>query len=219
MVLVTAAQSVRSAADWIEDMAWHRRMFRQSRFRWVPEDPMSIALAWTRGRLEYQTVADLRFLDARLGELREFASGVDDAMLAPLREAEARCSEEEWQSGLRLVGLAPRDVRVLRYSAPREIVPHRDAMRALDGIPIPNPFSQVWELRQVRSMYRAAEDLLEDTFCDLVLELEPARGWAYLADQTLLHTSARTLQQRVEDQRSARGEPGDARRTPVQHYL
>lgn len=218
MVCVSASAAVRTPGDWLDDMAWHRRMFRQSRFRWVPEDPLSIALAWTRGRLVYETPRDLRFLDERLSALREFAAGIDDAMLAPLSEAEERCTPADWQTGLGLVGLAPRDVTVLRYSAPSDVAPHREAVRALRGIPLPNPFSQVWELRQVRGMYSAAEDLLEDTFCDLAVELAPTQGWEHLARMTVHHTSARTLQLRVEDQRASHGEPGDARRSREQHY-
>ena len=52
---VTSQAVVRDPADWIEDMTWHRRMFRHSKFRWVPEDPIAIALTWTRGQLIYDT--------------------------------------------------------------------------------------------------------------------------------------------------------------------
>ncbi len=43
-----AMTAARKPSDWLEDMTWHRRMYDQSKFRWVPEDPMSIALTWTK---------------------------------------------------------------------------------------------------------------------------------------------------------------------------
>lgn len=214
-----SAQAVlREPADWIEDMTWHRRMFRQSHFRWVPEDPMSIALTWTRGRLVHETPHHLRLLDNQLSALRGFACGIDDAMLGPLADAKRRCTTGTWKAGLELVGLTPRDIEVLRHGAPAEIAPHQEAKRALRGIPLPNPFSQVWELRQMRSMYAAAENLLEDVICDLAIELAPDQGWHNISQVTRFHRSARALQHRVEAQRAERGEPGDPRREPLQRY-
>lgn len=216
-----SALAIREPADWVEDMTWHRRMFRQSKFRWVPDDAMSIALSWTRGRLVYDTPAHLRLVDEQLLALKGFACGIDDAMLAPLTEARQRSGSADWKAGLELVGLTPLDIEILRHSAlstPRDAPLHREARRAIHGIPWSNPFSQVWELRQMRGMYAAAENLLEDAFCDLALELAPEQGWHNLSQLTLRHRSARTLQHRVEDQRVTRGEPGDPRREPVQRY-
>lgn len=218
MATMTTATAPRHPSDWVEDMSWHRRMYRQSRFRWMPEDPAAIALTWTRGRLEYATPGDMRLLDRQLDDLREFASGIDLAMLEPLAEAERRCSANDWSTGLELTGMSTRDLKVLRHGAPHLTTVHREARRAMRGIPWPNPFSRVWELRQMRGMYRAAEQLLEDTFCDLTIELAPAQGWQHLSQMTLYHRSARTLQSRVEDQREARGVPGDLRREPSQRY-
>ena len=219
MMGAVSAQPVhRDPADWIEDMTWHRRMYAQSKFRWVPEDPMSIALMWARGRLNYETPGDLKRLDEQIYALRGFACGIDDAMLAPLITAQRQCRPTDWHAGLDLVGLTQRDIQILRHGAPQEIAPHREAKRALRGIPLPNPFSQVWELRQMRGMYAAAENLLEDAFCDLVIELAPEQGWHNLPQLTLHHRSTRTLQLRVEEQRAERGAPGDPRREPAQRY-
>lgn len=179
---------------------------------------MAIALTWTHGRLAFETPAHLRLLDQELLDLRDFAAQIDAAMLAPLAEAERRAAPADWKVGLELTGLTALDVRILRRSAPREIVPNTEAKRALRGIPLPNPFSQVWELRQMRGMYAAAENLLEDAFSDLVVELAPTHGWHNLAQLTTSHRSARTLQLRIEAQRELRGEPGDPRRIPAQRY-
>lgn len=215
---VGAAAAVRDPSAWLDDVTWHRRMFAQSQFRWVPEDPMSIALRWTRGRLEYDSPRDLSFLDDRLHSLRDYTAGIDDSMLAPLADAQRRCAPRQWADGLQLVGLTDRDVQGLRHAAPGVVKPHPQASRALRGIPLRNPFTDVWELRQIRGMYTAAEDLIEDTFCDLATELAPTLGWTLLAGMTRYHRSARTLQRRVEAQRLVRGEPGDPRRVPQQRY-
>lgn len=215
----TARQAAgRDPRDWVDDLAWHRRMYAQSRFRWVPEDPLSIALTWTRGRIAYDSPAHVRLLDEQLLALRGFAAQIDDAMIAPLLEAKKRCAPVDWAAGLGLVGMTPLDLEILRFGAPRDITPNRQVKRALRGIPLPNPFSQVWELRQVRGMYAAAEDLIEDTFCDLVTELVPEHGWNNVAQLSLAHRSARSLQLRIEEQRRTRGEPGDPRRQPAQRY-
>lgn len=194
-------------------------MFGQSHFRWVPEDPMAIALTWTRGRMQFDRPPHLHFLDTQLLSLRTFAAGIDDAMVPLLRTAQDRCTAEDWALGLQLIDMTPHDVRVLRHSAPSGApARHREASRALRGIPLPNPFSQVWELRQMRAMYEAAENLIEDTFCDLLVELAQTHAWEALAGHTLRHRSARTLQERVVAQRDVRGEPGDPRRVPEQRY-
>jgi hypothetical protein len=215
---VNAQPSPRDPADWITDLTWHRRMFAQSRFRWAPEDPLAIALTWMSGRLVYEEPAHLHLVDSRLSALRGFSSQIDDAMLAPLREARRACTAAAWKSGLELVGLSPRAVEILRHGAPQTITPNAEAARALVGIPLPNPFSRIWELRQIRGMYTAAENILEDVFCDLSVELAPTHGWQRLSEFTHHHRSERTLQLRINHQRATRGAPGDPRRESLQRY-
>ncbi len=219
MTGVTAAVAMpRDPGDWVEDMSWHRRMFAQSKFRWAPEDPMALALTWARGRLVYDSPAHLRLLDERRMDLADFASQIDDAMVAPLTEARRRCKRKDWLAGLELIGLTPTDVEILEFHAHRRPIPNREVRRALRGIPLPNPFSQVWELRQMRSMYTAAENLLEDTLCDLVVELAPTQGWDYLGQLMSYPISGSSLRWLVDEQRRDRGEPGDPRRVPAQHF-
>lgn len=200
-------------------MIWHRRMFAESHFRWAPEDPYAIALTWTRGRLAYETVRDFRLLDQQILQLNIYAAQIDDAMAPLLSEAQSSCTSTEWGRGLQLVDLTTTEAEVLRHGAQPRPTPHPEVRRALRGIPLPNPFSQIWELRQMREMYRAAEHVLEDTLCDLALELV-ADGvtWPMLALQTQRHGSERTLQLRVDDQRALRGAPGDTRRHPSQTF-
>ena len=218
MVLVSTATVERAPDDWLEDASWHRRMFRQSHFRWVPEDSLAIALAWTRGRLVYETPGHLRTLDQQRHALHEFAAGIDDSMVAPLNLAEQACGPRRFRQGLELIDTTLEEVTLLRFFAPRSVEQHREAQRALRGIPLPNPFSQVWEMRQMRAMYQAAEDLLLDVYCDLILELAPHHGWHALAQLGRDNRSEAALRATVEDQRRRRGEPGDARRAPAQSY-
>lgn len=218
MASVSTAAVERAPEDWLEDVHWHRRMYRQSHFRWVPEDPMGIALSWTRGRVLYETPGHLRVLDARRHALHEFATGIDDCMVGPLNLAEQQCGPRQFRDGLELIDMTLDHMTLLRFFAPREVKPHREAVRALRGIPLPNPFSQVWEMRQMRSMYQAAEDLLLDVYCDLILELAPSHGWHALAQLGKDNRSEPALRAVVADQRQRRGEPGDPRRAPQQRY-
>lgn len=219
MLNMGAATALRSPADWLEDMTWHRRMYGQSKFRWVPEDPLSIALRWTKGRLEHTTPGHLRRLDVQIHDLRNYAAGIQDAMLEPLTQARERCTKGDYETGLALVGLTSTDVGILRHSAiAGRVHNHPEARRALQGIPLPNPFNQVWELRQMHGMYEAADNILEDTFCDLATELTEERGWDEIAAVTLWHSTGLGLQRRVQQQRQDRGEPGDPRRHQMQRY-
>lgn len=217
MSAVAAAR--RDPSNWIEDMSWHRRMFRQSYFRWVPEDAMSLALQWTHGRILHETPGHLRTLDQQIIDLQLYSSGIDVATSALLEEARMKSSAADWRAGLALVGLSIDDARNLRFDAQGLPVPqHREVRRALKGWPLPNPFSQVWELRQMRGMYKAAEHLLVDALCDLVVELAPTHGWHNLSQVTRYNNSAKQLRTRVKWQRECRGEPGDERRIPNQTY-
>lgn len=194
-------------------------MYDQSKFRWAPEDPMSIALTWTRGRVEFTTPGHLRQLDTQLHALRHYAAGIEDAMLDPLALARQRCATQDYRAGLELIGMTQRDVDILRFSAlGGRVHNHPEAKRALRGIPLPNPFSQVWELRQMHGMYAAADNILEDTFCDLAAELAEDRGWDSLAPLAYLHRTGNGLRLRVEQQRRDRGLPGDPRRRVEQRY-
>lgn len=215
---MSASAVRRDPSDWVEDMSWHRRMFGQSFFRWVPEDAMSLALTWTKGRVLFETPGHLRSLDGQLVALRSYAAGIEHAMVPILDAARRLSPADHWRVGLELTGLTTQDVALLQFYAPGETTPNREVRRALKGWPLQNPFSQIWELRQMRAMYTAAENLLEDGFCDLAIELAPSQGWDNLSQLTLHNNFADGLQQRVSWQRELRGEPGDPRRTPLQNY-
>jgi len=223
------ARPVRTASvsleQWVEDVVWHRRMYRQSRFRWVQEDPFRIATWFTRGRIVHETPRHLARLDEQLLELRAHIEEICDAIAARTRRIRAAAGgheSSEWRMCLALAGQEPGTIARLERSAsgrPNSEATNHDVQRTLRGFPCPNPVTEVWELAQLEAMYSAAELLLEDTFCDLAAELAAARSWAGLADFTT-ETDGDNLRRRVARQRSTRGPEGDPRRQRglVQHY-
>lgn len=213
------AAALREPEHWVEDTQWHRRMYAQSMFRWAPEDPVTVALRWTRGRVVFETPGHLRLLDRQLLQLRDFAAQIDDIMAGRLRLASKLGSSMITSRCLELISMTADESALLRWSAPPDEPPRmREADRVLAGIPVPNPFTQIWELRQLRSMYTAADNLLEDAYCDLAAELfDAGTSWDRLA-QVTSHFVGTGLQMRVQEQRELRGEPGDPRRVPEQRY-
>lgn len=216
-----AGTPARTPADWVEDLTWHRRMFGESHFRWVPEDAYTIALRYTRGQVVHETPTQLGRLDTRIAELQLYIGELDAAVGVALTVARMRLGGDRWVAARDLVGLSDMEARMLLGTRRPEdrIDPNADARRALRGWPLPNPLTQAWELRQMAGMYRAAENVLEDTLADLVLELvDRHRDWTVLASLLTLTRYSRSLRRRVDDQRAARGEPGDPRRLPLQRY-
>lgn len=206
---------------WVEDTTWHRRMFGQSMFRWAPEDPMVIALNYTRGRLTFDTAGHLRFLDQQGLAIRDFAGRIDDVIAAHIREGIRTGGERLAQDCLSIIDVSPLDAAMLEFGASSvgRVLP--EVVRVQRDVPLPNPFTLVWELRQLRSMYTAADHLIEDAYCDLALELHDegaGLSWSRLAQVTPTCYDGDTVKTRVQAQRAARGHPGDLRRTPEQRY-
>ena len=209
----------RPTADWREDILWHRQMYRQSRFRWAAENATNIAMRSTRGRLEFSTPGQLAALEGHRMELLGYTDQFRLAMASPLREAR-RAYGARWGTALALVGMSTMDARIIIWSAvgtTPDQVTNTDVRRVLRGIPLPNPLTEVWELRQLHSMFQAASDLLEDAVCDLVHELSDHYCLDALAPLTV-SSAADQLRMRIESQREQRGEPGDRRRIPQQRY-
>lgn len=203
----------REPKDWLEDLEWHFRMYRPACFQWAPEAPHQLALQWLNNRLVFDRPADVRFLDRRRVDVLEAAGASTDAMVPYIADT-TLCPDRA--KALELIGLTDLDLRILkRPFVPPGAEKQPYVAQALKGWPLPNPFSLLWELKQVREMWQAADDLVEDTFADLVLELVPQHGWHNLAQLTRWHNAADALQFRVEDQRRGRGAPGDPRRAPA----
>lgn len=203
---------------WVDDVAWHRQMLRQSRLRWTHENAMAIALHFTRGQLEYRSEHDLERLGAQQLRLLDEASAVRRAIARPLRAVyqEIRVT---WADALNVVGLTDDEAHLILWQgAVQGSEGTRETRRVTSGLPWSNPLTEVWELRQLASLYAAAAAILEDVVCDLADEL--VGEWRDLAKVAPL-TSSRSpgqLLMRLEDNRSARGSVGDPRRQRGQHY-
>lgn len=213
-------QARREPCHWVEDATWHRRMFAESMFRWVPEDPMAIVLCYTRGRLLFETPGDLRFLDQRGLAVRDFAGRIDDIMARHIREGFRVAGESIANDCLAVIDVSPRQAAQLEFAAQPISSRFREAERVVEGIPLPNPFTLVWELRQLRSMYTAVDDMIEDAYCDLAQELHDAgRTWQQIAQVSpTCYGDVNQVRARIAEQRRLRGESGDPRRSPEHRY-
>jgi hypothetical protein len=190
-------------------------MFKFSRFRWTAEHVMAVVTRRTDGRLGYHTVADLRLLQSYLEPLQFYTQQVREAMGDRLRAAlstvpspqiieelgldKIEASAAVWNAGIS----KPEDRTNLNIRAVLEYVPFR------------NPLIEAWELKQLLRMYEAAGGLLEDTICDLIVELRDTRPAGVLAEAS--HTLGR-IDDRVAMAREKRGGPGDPRRMPSQIF-
>lgn len=181
---------------------------------------MVIALSYTRGRLTFDTPGHLRFLDEQGLAVRDFAGRIDDVIAAHIREGIRTGGERLAQDCLTVIDISPLDAAMLEFGASSvgRILP--EVARVQHDVPLPNPFTLVWELRQLRSMYTAADHLIEDAYCDLAMELHNDAGlnWGRLAQVTPTCYDGDTVKARVQTQREARGDPGDLRRKPQQRY-
>lgn len=208
--------SERAPSEWVDDLRWHQHMFQRSWFRWVPEDPLTLVLSWTDGRLEYQSLSHLTWAQGRLHQLSSYAGGIDREITRCLVVARETCAPSQWTAGLELMQLDP-PPNSLSNSPYQAQGPSAEVRRIQRHVPLLNPMTTVWELRQMRSLYHCAEDLLDDVICDLALELHPEHGWSAL-QEALGPPQGRDLYERVQLQRARRGEPGDPRRRSSQRY-
>lgn len=215
--LISAAG--RGPEYWIEDMTWHRQMFRGSYYRWVPEDAFALALRWVRGTCVFETPAGLRVIDTARWDMGRPHGALFSAMASRLRRVRTELHPSQWHEALELVALTGYEPRLmLQELDPVPASANADVARAVRGWPSRNPLSELWELKQFNSLWRAADDVLGDTFADLVIELAPRYGWEHLTTMVRACSTPRALQFMVECQRKDRGEPGDPRRQPEQRY-
>lgn len=212
---MTTARWERSVADWVDDLAWHRHMFAQSRFRWLGEDVTTVALRYTRGRLEFTTLADLARLDEQLVELRDHILRLNASVAEPLHHVRDALPHN-WTGALNAVGLSPVQAGQIMWAGGPPLR-DRETQRVLGGIPWCNPLTEVWELLQLVGMYESAAAVLEDAVCDLAEELLQDRSAPAVAAHTVDRVPQQ-LQMRIEDNLEERGPAGDARRRPRQSY-
>jgi len=208
---------------WLEDLAWHRETYRESKFRWWDTDVMAIVTYNTWGRVDFTTLEHLRWLEQwRLG-LLAFAAQCRNAMAAPLREAQETFGTINWQPIADAVGLTVLECSTTvwfdTYAAAADRVGNAQVQRVqkmVGGMVFGNPLILIFELKQLWRMYQTADNVHEDTLCDLVEELRGTRRLEDIAGAAGM--SAAGLEHRVADARAARGGPGDPRRIPAQQF-
>jgi len=204
---------------WLNDLHWHRRMFREARFRWSGEDVMAIITRYTGGQLSFTTVHHLELLQRYQLQLGEYSSQVRNAMAEPLQLANESLGGE-WVPTSDALRMSVVDCKATTWFAigvtPEERT-NVNVKRVLHGLPFANPLIEAWELKQLWRLYETAVDLLEDTICDLVDELRPTRPVDVLVAATDTRNESGLIQ-RVNYARELRGGPEDGRPVPAQIF-
>lgn len=210
--------AARPVEAWVDDLVWHRRMFQQSRYRWLPEDAVQIALRATGGTVEFTTPRQLQRLDKQLLTLEGFTHQIRHTYVNELRRARDALSPSDWGDALRYLGVSLDEAAFLFRIIGPEAHPGNDQTRRVTrGIPWVTPLSRAWELQQLLMLWDAACALVEDCVCDLVVELAADRGLSSLVGLTRDYKLI-DLQWRIENNYEQRGDPGDPRRARVQTY-
>lgn len=213
-------------AHWIDDLAWHRQVYKQSKFRWDGTEALLVATEFTGGRQDFRTVADLRELEVYRLTLSEYTTTCQRALGLALQEARSGLGTSDWEGIAALLDLSAVDCSTSSYFArwgdPRIAGQFsnpqvRRIRKMCAGFFFASPLLLAWELSQLWKLYRAAEELLEDTLVDLVVELQPHVHTSDLLHA--LHTTTEVgLSNRINSQRHDRGPAGDPRRTPRQQF-
>ncbi|SHN88837.1 hypothetical protein SAMN05660350_04827 [Geodermatophilus obscurus] len=216
-------ERLQRAARWLDDLTWHKRMYRPARFRWWPEHLIDICTRTTGGQLDFTTVADLELLRRHRSVVQDVVDTFGGAI--GQRLADAYMTVGSYDTIGAELGLTMTDIRVMViWSAPENsdsggwIHPQISrVLRVVGRQPFRNPLIETWELLQLQRMYRAAVDIFEDLTVDLIGELRGRRPDAVLAAASGSGTVER-MERRVRWAHEARGGPGDPRRYPNQFF-
>lgn len=202
-------------ALWLDDVRWHKQMFRQSRFQWDAHDVLRIVTGSTGGQLDFTTVAHLRRLQSSQDQVCDFSAQCQVAMAEPLGRARSRLG---WEWTTEVLGLTVVECTMALALAggTGQEPPNDEVRRVLRQLPLTNPVTQAWELKQLWRLHEAARDVLEDAICDLLVELLAGHPSDELKRATGPLTGSPAL--RVECARLERGGPGDPRRIPRQRF-
>lgn len=216
--LETAYPSSPNAALWLDDLRWHKKMYRESRFRWWGQHAVDIVTWETGGQTEFVTLGHLEELQRHQYRVLDQACVVRNAMAQRLQLA-SDAYGDDWVTVSAALGLTEVECASAVWFAgyaPAEEFESANVQRVLKFVPFRNPLIEAWELKQLLRLFEAAADLLEDAICDLVEELLPTRPVAAIA--AAADTPASGLQQRVDQARDERGAAGDSRRIPEQVF-
>lgn len=209
------------AARWLDDLMWHKRMYRPARFRWWPEHLVDICTKTTGGQLDFFTIAHLQLLPRHRNSIRDVVDRFSGAIGQRLADAYLTIGSYD-TIGVQL-GLTMAEIRSMVIwsdvdNAGPEGWSHPQISRVLRVVgrqPFRSPLIEAWELLQLSRMYQAAADIFEDLTVDLIGELRGQRPDEVLAMASASGTVTR-MEQRIERAYDARGGPGDPRRYPSQ---
>lgn len=208
-----------AASMWLEDLRWHKKMYRDSQFRWDAQDVIGILTWHTGGQTEFTTVDDLRALQAHQYAVMDQADRARNALADRVIIAQQELAGD-WDSVLGSLGMSDLECEAAIWfaaSAGDDARDSADVRRVLKFVPFRNPLIEAFELKQLLRMYEAAGNMLEDAICDLVSELLPTRPEAILAAAASTPGEG-GLEQRVSISRAERGGPGSAGRIPQQVF-
>lgn len=216
--------------QWCQDLYWHRRMFKQTRYVWDSATVTNLARFVLGGRGEWRTPRDL---------VKIYVAGTQmcdrtDLALAHiwhrLDRAKTVLSSDDMLRARELLELGyPFDKSYEFFADIWEIHPGTpDRLDAADvtrpnAWPWQQPLTEIWEIHHRADLLAAARDMIWDLHADLCFELAPRLGWEGL---TVVYTdilgeapyTAHHLEDGCAMQREARGEPGDPRRTPRSRF-
>lgn len=142
-----AAAQLRAArsALWLDDLRWHKQMFRQSRFQWTGEHAVDIITRHTGGQVEFTDVRHLQRLQHEQNEIAAYTGQCRAAVGEPLREA-VRTVIGGWDVVAAAVGLDPGHLKAIEdfaVGATAEQRTNPDVRRVLRQLPFSNPLIQV----------------------------------------------------------------------------
>lgn len=209
---------------WLEDLLWHRGVYRQSKLRWRQEEPVLIATEFTRGRHDYTTVADLHTLSRSAMHAAGLAGDCQRALGLALTQVRMTGPMlRTWDTLAELLDLEPHQcaqaVQLSTWSDGQRAIPTpvRSVLQMCEAFLFANPLLTAWELKQLWTLYDAGAEILEDTVVDLLVELSPTVPGVVLANACGMSTRA-AIDDRIARQRSARGDIGDPRRQVRQTF-
>ena len=214
-------ERLKRAARWLDDLMWHKRMYRPARFRWWPEHLVDICTKTTGGQLDFSTMAHLQLLPQHQSSVRDVVHQFSGAI--GQRLANSYMTLGSYDTIGRELGLTMAEIRsMVIWSDAENAGPkgwsHPQISRVLRVVgrqPFRSPLIEAWELLQLSRMYQAAVDIFEDLTVDLIGELRGRHPDEVLAAASGSGTVKR-MEQRIQRAHAARGGPGDPRRYPTQ---
>lgn len=207
-IVVTDADDLE--AIWLKDLAFHRLSRPPARLLWFPEHALHVFTELSRGQLEWTTVADLRKLTHVQDVVTEQRKNVEVAQVRKLQQALSVIPDlAVIAEALSTTEPALQFLIEVHANSPRSGTSYNIEAN-VTGLAWSNPLIQFWELQQLAELYQASWYAMEDTACDLIVELWATRPLSVLADAAGCQWEM--LAYRVHNARSARGVPGDPRR-------